>query len=315
MPPRLIADRYQLLREVSRAPDATYWQAADTRLDRNVMLELMRPEVASDPDAVERFRDSMRVTARGGAGPHGRLLDGGTDGHQRLPFAVFEWRDTGPMAVVASPQVDEPPASAARRAPTRYAAEPPGSAVAARPAPRSVQSPRQSGPQRSGSGSRNWALPVVLTGVPVLVGIVAVSRVLTASGPPVGNLLAVPTGTVLVSNPVVTPPPATVGPTATTVRPVVATTAPSPRAVTPTVAGGGERVRIANTDGIGVALRDSPGGQRLPGKGYDEGVTVTVLERQGDWTHIRGDDGREGWVLSVTVPAAGPQAAPSPPSR
>ncbi|MBV9577701.1 MAG: SH3 domain-containing protein, partial [Chloroflexi bacterium] len=45
-------------------------------------------------------------------------------------------------------------------------------------------------------------------------------------------------------------------------------------------------------------------GQRLPGRGYDEGATVTVLQRQGEWTQIRGDDGRVGWVLSVTVPAS-----------
>ena len=66
--PRLIADRYQLLREVSRAQDATYWQATDTLLDRNVMLEMMRPEFADD-EAIERFRHSLRVTARAAAAP------------------------------------------------------------------------------------------------------------------------------------------------------------------------------------------------------------------------------------------------------
>jgi len=39
--------------------------------------------------------------------------------------------------------------------------------------------------------------------------------------------------------------------------------------------------RIVNTDGLGVALRTGPGGQPLPGKGYDEGATVTVLEQDG----------------------------------
>jgi uncharacterized protein YgiM (DUF1202 family) len=28
---------------------------------------------------------------------------------------------------------------------------------------------------------------------------------------------------------------------------------------------------------------------------------VTLLETQGMWAHIRGDDGREGWVLAVTL--------------
>jgi hypothetical protein len=295
--PRLIADRYQLVREVSRASDATYWQASDTRLDRQVLLELMRPELADDPAAVERFRDAVRVSARGGRGPYGRLLDGGTDRDDHVPFAVFEWADTPPQ--LAGP------------ASIQQAPVPQRRSKSARPA-------------REQKGSRNWALPVVLTCVPLAVGIIAVTRVLSASSPPVGNVFAVPTGTVLVGNPFVTPPTPVVAPTATEVRTVAATPSPSARAVTPTSTASGERVRIANTDGIGVALRDSPGGQRLPGKGYDEGVTVTVLERQGEWTHIRGDDGREGWVLSVTVPPAGAQpapasqpaqASPSPPSR
>jgi hypothetical protein len=264
--PRLIADRYQLLREVSRAPDATYWHATDTLLDRQVMLELLRPELADDPEAVERFRDSMRVTARGGSSPNGRLLDGGTDHDQRVPFAVFEWDDAPLLA------------------PEPHTAE--------------VSPPRRSKPTRS--RSRNFALPVLLTVVPLAVGVIALSKLLTPSGPSFAIVFAVPTGTVEVGNPVVTLP-AVATPVPTT-RPVAATPAPSPRALTPTPSG--ERVQIANTDGIGVALRDGPGGQRLPGKGYDEGVTVTVLQRQGEWAHIRGDDGREGWVLAVTVPPA-----------
>jgi hypothetical protein len=294
--PRLIADRYELLREVSRAEDATYWQATDTRLDRNVMLELMRTELADDPGAIERFRDSLRVSARGGRGPYGRLLDGGTDRDRRVPFAVFEWVDTAPQLQVAQAQ-----AQRARPVPVAVAAPPPQRRAQAG---RSAKEPK---------GSRNWALPVVLTCVPLAVGIIAVSRVLSTPSPPVANVFAVPTGTVQVGNPVVTPPTPVVAPTATTVRAVAATTAPTPRAVTPTpLAGSGERIQVANTDGIGVALRDGPGGQRLPGKGYDEGATVTVLERQGDWAHIRGDDGREGWVLAVTVPASGPAPAPQP---
>jgi Bacterial SH3 domain len=70
---------------------------------------------------------------------------------------------------------------------------------------------------------------------------------------------------------------------------------------TATAAVAAQRRRIANTDGQGVALRASPGGARLPGHGYDEGDTVTLLEQSGEWAHIRGDDGREGWVLAVTL--------------
>jgi hypothetical protein len=72
-----------------------------------------------------------------------------------------------------------------------------------------------------------------------------------------------------------------------------ATQAPTPQRGVPR--------RVVNTDGQGVALRASPGGPRLPGKGYDEGVTVLAFESSGEWTHVRGSDGREGWVLSVTL--------------
>jgi Rrf2 family protein len=50
-----------------------------------------------------------------------------------------------------------------------------------------------------------------------------------------------------------------------------------------------------------VRSRRGPDGDKLPAKGYDEGDTVTLLEVQGAWAHIRGDDGREGWVLAVTL--------------
>ena len=43
------------------------------------------------------------------------------------------------------------------------------------------------------------------------------------------------------------------------------------------------------------------GGDRLPGKGYDEGATVQAFEQSAEWTRIRGTDGREGWVLTVTL--------------
>ena len=70
---------------------------------------------------------------------------------------------------------------------------------------------------------------------------------------------------------------------------------------TATVAQVGQSRRIVNTDGAGVALRAAPGGDRFPGKGYDEGDTVQAFEQSGAWTRIRGADGREGWVLSVTL--------------
>jgi hypothetical protein len=63
----------------------------------------------------------------------------------------------------------------------------------------------------------------------------------------------------------------------------------------------GQQRRVMNTEGQGVALRESPGGPRQPGRGFDEGAVVTAFETSGEWTRVRGSDGREGWVLSVTL--------------
>ncbi|MBV9545754.1 MAG: hypothetical protein JOY61_15385 [Chloroflexi bacterium] len=101
---------------------------------------------------------------------------------------------------------------------------------------------------------------------------------------------------------------ATAAPTAAATATSVPARAATPTAAvsraTPTArsAQAGVPRRIVNTDGQGVALRASPGGPRLPEKGYDEGATVTAFESSGEWTRIRGSDGREGWVLSVTLP-------------
>jgi hypothetical protein len=84
---------------------------------------------------------------------------------------------------------------------------------------------------------------------------------------------------------------------AATAKPTVA---PTPRA-TPTATVAGVARRVVNTNGRGVALRAAPDGDRLPGKGYDEGAAVMAFETVGQWTRIRGGDGREGWVLSVTL--------------
>jgi hypothetical protein len=83
----------------------------------------------------------------------------------------------------------------------------------------------------------------------------------------------------------------------------IAAAPPAPISVMPAVAPltTGSQHRVTNTEGQGVALRASPGGDRLPGKGYDDGDVLTVLEQQGEWTHIRGADGRDGWVLTVTL--------------
>jgi hypothetical protein len=58
----------------------------------------------------------------------------------------------------------------------------------------------------------------------------------------------------------------------------------------------GEQVRVANTDGAGVALRSAPDDSTRSGRGLAEGSEVTVLEREAEWARVRSANGLEGWI-------------------
>ena len=66
-----------------------------------------------------------------------------------------------------------------------------------------------------------------------------------------------------------------------------------------------ERLKVANTDGAGVVLRNSPRDADRSAKGLMDGASVSVVERSGsDWVHVRADNGQEGWVPArYVVPA------------
>jgi SH3 domain-containing protein len=78
--------------------------------------------------------------------------------------------------------------------------------------------------------------------------------------------------------------------------PMSAEPGPSPEA-TPSGEGPGERLRVANTDGLGVVLASAPRqGARTP-RGLREGTRVTLLQRAGDeWALVRADHGLDGWI-------------------
>lgn len=252
------ADRYELAREVAQDGDATIWEGYDSALARRVSIRVLRPALAGDSAAVERFTGSARAAARVGVRPGERVLDAGRDPDTALPFVVYEWTGDTPPGVV------EPPTQPIN--------------VSARP--------------RRTMRRRRPPVAALLLLIPVVAGAVIVRGVLDLPSPS----LSLPSTPLLPTAAVATP--ATAVPTA---RPATATARPAQAAPTATPQISGVRKHIVNTDGIGVALRSSPGGPRLPGKGYDEGATVTLLEQDGTWAHIRGDDGREGWVLAVTV--------------
>jgi hypothetical protein len=279
----LLRGRYELLHPLGDADRVTVWEARDTALDRRVEIRLLRPELARDPAAAERFRADARAGARSDSWDRPRVLDAGDDAGIAAPFVVLEWRDASLSPTLAA----DPPA--------RY--ESPGRPAAATPAsPRGVG---QAGDNRAEQADRRrrLALPLVVAGVLAISAIVAGRAAFApASGgdQATGSLSEPPpVATSASSQPVQREATAPASQGSTPVP-----TAPGPSA---TLAPAAVRRHVANTDGQGVALRASPGGQRLPGKGYDEGAVVTELERRGAWAHIRGDDGREGWVLAVTL--------------
>jgi tRNA A-37 threonylcarbamoyl transferase component Bud32 len=94
--PRLIADRYRLGPVIGRGGMATIHRATDTRLDREVAVKLLRPEVSRDPDLAQRFRrEALAATVL----RHPNIvacLDTGTDGDQ--PFLVMDLVDGEDLA-------------------------------------------------------------------------------------------------------------------------------------------------------------------------------------------------------------------------
>ena len=85
---RLIAGRYRLGPVIGRGGMATVHRATDTRLERDVAVKLLRPEVGADPDLAQRFRrEALAATVL----RHPNIvacLDAGTDGDQ--PYLIME---------------------------------------------------------------------------------------------------------------------------------------------------------------------------------------------------------------------------------
>jgi hypothetical protein len=69
-----------------------------------------------------------------------------------------------------------------------------------------------------------------------------------------------------------------------------------------------ERVKVANTGGVGAILRADPPRGRQVGALRD-GMVLQVLDHQqlpdgSEWLHVRTTDGAEGWVFSRLVAPA-----------
>lgn len=275
----LIGGRYELVREVDVQGDLVSWEGFDPWLDRRVLVQLLRQELIDDHLSTERFWQAARATAHSQAMAGERILDAGTDTETSRAFVVREWPERA-TAVDQRTVVMQTPARVVKRV-GQFRVNSRHIVLA------SLLVVAILGVSAARSVAAGW-----LAWVNEPVGLVSsASQLVRAPTPPAASAQqAVPTLTGS-SAPVVSTPAAK--PTAPRAPTRVATPQPAPTTSTAR--------RIVNTDGQGVALRDGPGGARLAGKGYDEGVTVQALESSGEWTRIRGSDGREGWVLSVTL--------------
>jgi eukaryotic-like serine/threonine-protein kinase len=60
---QLLAQRYRLSRRIAIGGMGEVWQAADTRLDRQVAVKVLKPELSGDPEFRRRFHAEARITA------------------------------------------------------------------------------------------------------------------------------------------------------------------------------------------------------------------------------------------------------------
>jgi serine/threonine protein kinase len=74
------AGRYQIIEELGRGGMGRVYKVLDREVRGKVALKLIRPEIAADPAAIDRFRDELK-TARGLSHPNiCRVFDLGRDG-------------------------------------------------------------------------------------------------------------------------------------------------------------------------------------------------------------------------------------------
>ena len=77
----LFAGRFEIIEELGKGGMGRVFKAYDTKLRENVALKLLRPDIGSDAETVERFRNEIKL-ARGISQRHVcRMYDLGEEGH------------------------------------------------------------------------------------------------------------------------------------------------------------------------------------------------------------------------------------------
>jgi serine/threonine-protein kinase len=85
----LIQSRYRLLRELGSGASGSVWAARNELIERDVALKIMRPEVAQDAVALQRFFNEAKASGRVRSPAIVEILDLG-QAEDGSPFLVFE---------------------------------------------------------------------------------------------------------------------------------------------------------------------------------------------------------------------------------
>jgi serine/threonine protein kinase/tetratricopeptide (TPR) repeat protein len=71
----LFADRYQVIEELGRGGMGSVYRVFDRKLKEEVALKLIKPEIASDKDTIERFGNELRIARKIGHRNVGRMYE------------------------------------------------------------------------------------------------------------------------------------------------------------------------------------------------------------------------------------------------
>src|SRR6185312_1961908 len=88
-PGDLIQSRYRLIRPLGSGASGSVWAARNELIDRDVALKIMRPDVAEDAVALQRFFNEAKASGRVRSPSIVEILDLG-QAEDGSPFLVFE---------------------------------------------------------------------------------------------------------------------------------------------------------------------------------------------------------------------------------
>jgi serine/threonine protein kinase len=76
----MFARRFEIIEEIGRGGMGTVYKAFDTKIREVVVVKLLRPEIASDPEIIERFQNEMKLARKVSHRHVCRMYDLGEEG-------------------------------------------------------------------------------------------------------------------------------------------------------------------------------------------------------------------------------------------